>query len=65
MSNVLLCDKRISIRLKGKFYKTVVRSAMMYVSECWAVDRNIEQRTSIAEMGMLRRMSGVWLEETK
>jgi len=36
-----------------------VTSAMMYVSECWAVDRNIEQRMSVAEMRMLRWMSGV------
>ena len=45
----ILCDKRIPIRLKGKFYKAVVRPAMMYGTECWAVDRKIEQRMSVAE----------------
>lgn len=29
----LLCDKIISIRIKGKFYKRVVKSAKMYGTE--------------------------------
>jgi len=45
---------RISIRLKGSLNKTVIRSAIMYGSECLAVDRKIEQRMSEAEMRMLR-----------
>ena len=30
----VLCDKRIPIRLKGEYYKSVVRPAMMYGMEC-------------------------------
>ncbi len=33
----ILCDRRISLRVKGKVYKTVVRPAMMYGAEMWAV----------------------------
>lgn len=43
--------------IKGKFCKTVVRPAIIYGLECWAVVRNIEQSTSLAEMIMLRFMS--------
>ena len=31
--SVIMCDRRISLRVKGKVYKTVVRPAMMYVAE--------------------------------
>lgn len=30
----MLYDKKLSFKVKGKFYKTVVRSAMMYKLEC-------------------------------
>lgn len=29
-----LCDKKGSLKMKGKFYKAVVKSEMMYGSEC-------------------------------
>ncbi|XP_076041810.1 uncharacterized protein LOC143025694 [Oratosquilla oratoria] len=32
----VLCDKKISARVKGKLYKTVVRSALPYGAETWA-----------------------------
>lgn len=37
---IFICDKIISVRLKGKLYKTVVRPATMYGSECRA-DRGV------------------------
>ena len=36
----ILCDRRISLRVKGKVYKTVVRPAMMYGAETWAVKKH-------------------------
>lgn len=39
------------MRLKGKFYRNVVRPAMY---KCWVVDEKIEHKKSIAEMRMLR-----------
>src|SRR5215469_5619673 len=40
MSGVL-CDKRISLKAKGRLYKSVVRPALMYGAEqvhCWVTD---------------------------
>ena len=53
----ILCDRRISLRVKGKVYKTVVRPAMMYGAETWTVKK--AQELDVAEMRMLRWMSGV------
>ena len=55
----ILCDRRISLRVKGKVYKTVVRLAMMYGAETWAVKKAHEKKLDVAEMRMLRWMSGV------
>jgi len=59
----ILYDKRISIKLNSKFYKTAVRPAMMYRPECWTIDKKIEQRMSVAEMRILRSMDGVTRED--
>ena len=28
--NVVMCDRKLSVKLKGKFYKTVIRPAILY-----------------------------------
>ncbi|KAM1827078.1 hypothetical protein ACFX13_026354 [Malus domestica] len=33
----VLCDRRMPLKLKGKFYRTTIRPAMLYGTECWAV----------------------------
>ena len=55
----ILCDRRISLRVNGKLYKTVVRQTMMYGAETWAVKKAQEKKLDVAEMRMLRWMSGV------
>jgi len=51
------------MRLKGKFCKSIVRPAMLYHSECWTLNKKIEQRMSVVKMRMLRWMSGLIRED--
>jgi hypothetical protein len=54
----VLCDPRVQLKLKDKFYKTVIRSAMLYGAECWPTKRRHVQQLSVAEMLMLRWICG-------
>ncbi|XP_061622279.1 uncharacterized protein LOC133474503, partial [Phyllopteryx taeniolatus] len=55
----VLCDRRVSARMKGKVYKTVVRPAMMYGLETVALKTKQEAELEVAEMKMLRFALGV------
>ena len=52
----VLCDRRISLRVKGKVYKTVVRPAMVYGADTWVVKKAQEKKLDVAEIRMLRGM---------
>ena len=54
----VLCDKRMPVGLKGKVYRTVVRPAMMYGSECGPLKKTHIQRLMVAEMRMIRWICG-------
>ena len=49
----VVCDKRISARMKGKKYSTVVRPAMMYGAEAWPI-KKAQQGLEVAEMRVLK-----------
>ena len=49
----------IALRVNWKVYKTVVRPGTMYRAETWAVKKAQEKKLDVAEMRMLRWMSGV------
>ena len=55
----VLCDKMMPVKLKGKVYRTVVRTAMLYGAETWATTKRQESRIEVNEMRMLRWMCGV------
>ena len=50
----VLCDKKVPAKLKGKFYKVVVRPTLLYDSKCWPITKAQEQKLSVAEIRMLR-----------
>ncbi|WP_227626107.1 hypothetical protein, partial [Klebsiella pneumoniae] len=58
-----LCDKKVPIKLKGKFYKMVVRPIMLYGVECWPLKEKHRSKLSVTEMRMLRWMSGFTLKD--
>ena len=59
----VLCDKKVPLRLKGKFHRTVVRPAMLYGTETASMKKAEEKKMDVAEMKMLRWMSGVTRED--
>ena len=55
----VLCDRRMNIKIKGKVYRTVVRPALVYGAETWALKKAQEKKLEVVEMRMLRWMCGV------
>jgi hypothetical protein len=54
----VLCDHRVPLKLKDKFYRTAIRPVMLYRVECWHTKRRHVQQLSIAEIRMLRWICG-------
>jgi hypothetical protein len=54
----ILCDKRVLQKLKGKFYRTAIRPAVLYGAECCPIKRRHVQQLGLPEMCMLRWMCG-------
>ncbi|MCJ8747587.1 hypothetical protein PDJAM_G00155240 [Pangasius djambal] len=62
----VLCDRKISARIKGKVYKTVVRPAMLYGLETVTLRKRQEAELEVAELKMLRFSLGVtWLDRIR
>ena len=53
MSGVL-CDRKLSARVKGKMYKSVVRPAMLYGIEMVAVMEREMGKMEVTELKMVR-----------
>jgi hypothetical protein len=67
----VLCDPKVPLKLKGKFYRTAIRPAMLYGAECWPTKRWHVQQLSVAEMRMLQwiccntRRDRVWNDDIR
>jgi hypothetical protein len=54
----VLCDPRVLLKLKDKFYRIVIRSTILYIAECWPTKMRHVQQLSVPEMRMLRWICG-------
>ena len=50
----VLYDRKIPLRLKAKIYETIIRPALTYGSECWAMKVTNKRKIATTEMSMLR-----------
>ena len=54
----VMCDRTMPVELRDKVFKTIMRPAMTYGSEWWAVKKKDENKLNSAEMRMLRWARG-------
>nr|GEY86255.1 putative retrotransposon Ty1-copia subclass protein [Tanacetum cinerariifolium] len=49
----VLCDRKVPLKLKGKFYQVTVRPAMLYGSKCWLITKaqsnRVERQVALQE----------------
>ena len=57
----ILKGRRFSLKMKGKMYKSCVRSAMLYGSEAWCLRKKEMAILRRTERAMIRVMCGVKL----
>ncbi|XP_063614581.1 uncharacterized protein LOC134787702 [Penaeus indicus] len=55
----VLCDRRISTKVKGGIHRTIVRPAIMYGLEATVLTKAQERKLEVAEMRMLRWSLGL------
>ena len=60
-----LKGRRFSLKMKGKVYKSCVKSAMLYGSEAWCLRENEMAILRITERAMIRAMCGVKLSDRR
>jgi hypothetical protein len=61
----LLTARRVSLRLKGKIYRSCVQRVLVYASETWATKVADMQRLERTERNMVRWMCGVTVRQER
>ena len=61
----VLCDRKLSAKVKGKMYKSVVRPTMLYGMETVVVTERQVGKMEVAELKMLRWALGVTRKDKK
>lgn len=52
----MLCNKKVLIKVKGKFYKTFMEPAIIYGFECWIINKQEKIKMIVVEMRTVRWM---------
>ena len=55
----IVCDRKLSAKVKGKIYQSVIRSAMLYEVETVATTEKQLGQTEVAELKMVRWALGI------
>ena len=55
----IVCDRKLSAKIKGKMYRSVIRPAMLYEVETVATTEKQLGKMEVAELKMVRRAIGV------
>ena len=55
----VLYDRKIPLRRKANVYEAIIRPALTYGSECWAMKVTNKRKIATIELGMLRGILGV------
>ncbi|KAF3655717.1 putative microtubule-associated protein SPIRAL2-like [Capsicum annuum] len=68
LTSGVLCDKKVPLKLKGKFYRVAVRPTMLYKVECWQRDmvrsKIIREKVGVAlVVDKMRDVRLRWLEQ--
>nr|GEY98249.1 hypothetical protein [Tanacetum cinerariifolium] len=50
--------ENVPLKLKGKFYRVVIRPGLLYGSQCWPITKALANRVEVAELRMLRWTCG-------
>ena len=59
----VLCERKLSARLKWKMYKSIVRPAMLYGMEMVVGTAKLERKMEVTELKMVRWALGVMLKD--
>ena len=42
--SAVICDRKISVRLRLKLYRTIVRPVLLYEAEMWAIRKEVARK---------------------
>lgn len=54
----ILCDRRISIKLKWKIFKITIRLPIFYSTVCWIVKKQYVHKMNVIRTKMIKWISG-------